>query len=75
MHHTYSSHASIYHKIGSIDKAAFVARQEQHSLSLLDSLAKTAGRKVDLPPMALGRIVSEPVLKKRSALDNQLFCL
>lgn len=59
-------HATIDHHLVAVDKACLVAGQEQNSLSLLDGLAKAARREVDLTAHALGDVIAEPVLEKRS---------
>ena len=58
-------HATINNEVAAIDEAGLVGCQEQDSLCLLDSLAETARGKVDLTPVTLGLVVSEPVLEKR----------
>jgi len=58
----YLSQSSIDNKIRSIDEAALVAREEQHSLSLLDGFAETPTREVNFTAMALRLVVAKPVL-------------
>lgn len=60
------SHATVNNKVAAIDEASLVRSQEQNSLCLLNSLTETARGEVDLTPVTLGLVVSEPVLEKRS---------
>ena len=62
-------HATIDNEVRAVDEAALVASKEQHSLRLLDGLAEAAGWEVYLTSMALGCVVTEPILKKRCALE------
>lgn len=64
---TYPGHSTVNDKIGTIDKAALVASQEDHGMGLLNGLTEPSGREVDLATEPLGLIVAEPVLEKRSA--------
>ena len=57
-------HATVYHEIRAINKAAFIASEEQDRLSLLSGFPETTRRKVDFASMTLGRIISEPVLQE-----------
>jgi hypothetical protein len=59
-------HATVNDKVAAVDKAGLVGSQEQDGLRLLDGLAETARGEVDLTPVALGLVVSEPVLQQRS---------
>lgn len=58
-------HATIDNEVAAVDEAGLVRSQEQNSLCLLDSLAETTRGEVDLTPVALGLVVSEPVLQQR----------
>lgn len=58
-------HTAIDDEVATVDEASLIARQKQHSLSLLDSLTKAAGGEVDGAPLALGLVVAEPVLQQR----------
>jgi hypothetical protein len=48
------------------DERALIARQKDNRMSLLDSLAETTSREMDLATMTLGLIVTEPVLEQGS---------
>jgi hypothetical protein len=61
------SHTTVNDKVRAIDKGALVAGEKEHTLSLLDSLAETASREVNLATSAFGLVVTQPVLKQRSA--------
>jgi hypothetical protein len=60
-------HTTINNKVGTVDKAALIAGKEKNGLSLLNSLTEAASGEVDLAAVALGFVVSEPVLEKGSA--------
>ena len=64
---TYLGHAPVHNKILSVHKTAFVARKEQHSVSLLDGFPKASGGKVNLAAVTLSCVVAKPVLKERRA--------
>lgn len=64
---SYLGHSAINHEFSGIDEAALVAGKKQDCLSLLNSLTKTSGREMDLTTMTLRCVITEPVLKKRSA--------
>lgn len=72
---TYPRHSSVNHEISTIDEAALVAGQENNSMSLLNGLAETPGREVDFTTEALGLIIAEPILQKRSATDVSIIHL
>lgn len=59
-------HATIDNEVAAIDKASLVRGQKQNSLGLLNSLAKATRGEVNLTPVALGLVVSQPVLEERS---------
>jgi hypothetical protein len=61
-------HTTVNHKVGTVDEAAFVAGKEKNGLSLLNSLTEAACGEVNLAAVALGFVVSEPVLEKGSAV-------
>lgn len=62
-----AGHAPIDHKVRAVHEAALVAGEEQDCLRLLDGLAEAARGEVDLAAVALGEIVSEPVLEEGRA--------
>lgn len=62
------SHTTINHKVSAVDETALVAGKEKHGLGLLDGLTEAAAGEVHLATVALGLVVSEPVLQKRSAV-------
>lgn len=51
-----------------VDKAALVACKEEDGLCLFDSLTKPAAGEVNLATMALGLVVTEPVLQERRTI-------
>lgn len=59
-------HTTVNDKVAAVDEAGLIGSQEQDSLGLLNSLAETAGGEVDLAPVALRLVISEPVLEERS---------
>lgn len=63
-------HASIDDKVGRIDEAALVAGEEDDGLGLLDGLSETASGKVHFTSVALGLVVTKPVLEERSAVNG-----
>ena len=63
----YLGHATVDDKVSAVDEAALVAGEEEHGLGLLDGFAEAAGGEVYLATVALGRVISEPILKKRRA--------
>ena len=65
--HVGLGHASIDDKVGAVDEAALVGREEEHRLRLLNRLAEAAGWKVHFAAVALGGVVAEPVLEEGSA--------
>jgi len=58
-------HATVNNEVAAVDKAGLVGSQEQDSLCLLDSLAETARWEVNLTPVTLGLVISQPVLEER----------
>lgn len=64
---TYLRHTAVNHKVGPVDKAAFVAGEEEDGMGLLDGFAEAAGWEMDLAAVALGCVVAEPVLKQGRA--------
>jgi hypothetical protein len=56
------SHTTVDDKVRAIDKAALIASEEENTLSLLDSLAESASREVNLATGALGLVIAKPVL-------------
>lgn len=64
---SYLGHATVDDKVGAVDEAGLVAGEEEDGLGLLDGLAETTSREVDLTAEALSLIVAEPVLEKRGA--------
>lgn len=58
-------HTTIDRKVMSIDKARLIARQEQNSLRLLNSLTKPPHREMNLTSVTLLLIITEPVLQER----------
>lgn len=54
----YLGHSTIYRKVLPIDKRAFIARKEQHSVSLFNSLPKPAHWKVNLAAVPFGFVVA-----------------
>lgn len=67
MERPYLCHASIDDKVGAVDEAAFVTGEKDDGVSLLDGFPEAAARKVDLTPVALFFVISEPVLEERGA--------
>ena len=63
----YLCHAAVDDKVSAVDEAALVAGEEEHGLGLLDGFAEAAGGEMDLATVTLGRVVSEPILKKGRA--------
>lgn len=59
--------AAVHHEVRGIDEAAFVAGQEDDSMSLLDRLTEPAGGKMDLATESLLLVVSKPILQKWGA--------
>lgn len=65
--------AAVHHEVCGINKAAFIASQEDDSMSLLDRLTEPAGGKMDLTPESLLLVVSKPILQKRGAESVSLY--
>jgi hypothetical protein len=63
-----SCHTTVNHKISTVDEAALVAGKEKDRLSLLNRLTKSTSGEVNLAAVALGLVVTEPVLKKGSTV-------
>jgi len=63
---TYLGHATIDNKVSSVDKAALVTGQEDNSVCLFNSLTETSSREVNLTTLALGLVVTQPVLQEGS---------
>lgn len=63
----YLGHSAIDDKVGSVDEAALITGEEQHGLCLFNCLTETARREVHLTTVALGLVITEPVLKERGA--------
>lgn len=61
------SHTTVDNEIRAIDKAALVAGQEEHTLSLLDGLTETSTGEMNLTTVTLCCVVAKPVLEKRCA--------
>lgn len=59
-------HSAVYDEISAVDEAALVAGEEENGLGLLDGFAEAAGGEVDFAAVALGLVVTEPVLEERS---------
>jgi hypothetical protein len=68
-------HTAVNDKVTTVDEAGLVGSQEEDSLCLLDGLTETAGREVDLTPVTLGLVVSEPVLQERSVQRCRAECV
>jgi hypothetical protein len=68
-------HATVNDKVAAVDKAGFVRSQEEHGLCLLDSLTEAASGEVNLTPVALGLVVSEPVLQERGVQRCRAECV
>jgi hypothetical protein len=68
-------HTAVNDKVAAVDEAGLVGSQEEDSLCLLDGLTETAGREVDLTPVTLGLVVSEPVLQERSVQRCRAECV
>lgn len=62
---TYLSHSTINNEISTVDEAALVTGKEKHSLSLLNRLTKAPSWEVHLASVALGLIITQPILKER----------
>ena len=58
-------HTAIDHEVAAVHEARLVARQEEHSLSLLDGLSEPSSWEVHLTPVPLLLIVTKPVLQER----------
>lgn len=65
---TYLGHATVNDKVGAVDEAGLVTGEEDDGLGLLNGLTEAASGEVDLTAVALGLVVAEPVLEKRSAV-------
>jgi hypothetical protein len=61
-------HTAVDHEVGTVDEAALVAGEEENTLCLLNSLTKATRGEVDFAAVALGCVVTEPVLQKRGAV-------
>lgn len=61
-------HAAIDNEIRAVDEARLVAGEENNSLGLLDGLTEAASGEVNLTTVALGLVITEPVLEERSAV-------
>lgn len=72
---TYPRHSSVNHEISSIDEAALVTSKENNSMGLLNGLTETSCREVDFTTEALGLVITEPVLQKRSATNVSIIHL
>jgi hypothetical protein len=59
-------HATVDDKVSSVDKAALITGQEDNSVCLLNSLTETSSREVNLTTLALGLVITQPVLQERS---------
>lgn len=55
---TYLAQPTVNNKVRAIDKAALVAGQEDHRVSLLNGLAESAAGEVHLTTEALGMVVA-----------------
>ena len=64
-------HAPIDDEIRAVDEATLVTGQEDHGVCLLDGLAESTGREMNLASMSFGRIVSQPVLEERGTAETQ----
>lgn len=64
----YLGHATIHHKVRAVDKAALVTGQEDHRVSLLNGLTKTARGEMHFTTESLRLVVTQPVLQERSAV-------
>lgn len=60
-------HTAIDHEVSAVDEAGLVAGEEENRLSLFNGFSKTTGGEVNLAAVALGLIITKPVLEKRSA--------
>jgi hypothetical protein len=67
---SYLGQPSVDDHVVGIDEAALVAGEEEYGLCLLDGLAESAAREVDLAAVALGLVVAEPVLEEWCALSE-----
>lgn len=65
---TYLGHATVNDKVGTVNEAGLVTGKEDDGLGLLDGLTEAASGEVDLTAVALGLVVTEPVLEERSAV-------
>ena len=63
-------HATVDNEVGTVDKAALVARQEEYSLGLLDGLTEATTGEVHLTTEALGLVIAQPVLQKGCAIES-----
>ena len=68
----YPSHATINHEIRAVDEAALIAGKKYHGLGLLNSLSEATGGEMDFSSVALGDIVTQPVLEERCAVKRKL---
>jgi len=60
---TYLGHTPIYHKVGAIDKATFIAREKQHCLGLLNSFTESTGWEMNFSTISFRLIVTQPILE------------
>lgn len=56
---------AVNNKVMAVDEARLVAGKEDDSVGLLNGLTEAAGREVDLAAVALGLVITEPVLEER----------
>jgi hypothetical protein len=61
-------HTAIDDEVGTVDEAALIAGEEEDTLCLLDGLTKATCGEVNFAAVALGCVVTEPVLQKRCAV-------
>lgn len=55
---TYLGHPAIYNKVAAVDKAALITSQKHYRMRLLNSLAKTPSREMDLATVPLGLVIT-----------------
>jgi hypothetical protein len=68
-------HTAVNDKVAAVDEAGFIRSQEENSLCLLDGLTEAAGREVNLTPVTLRLVVSEPVLQERGVQRCRAECV
>jgi hypothetical protein len=61
-------HTTIDDEVGTVDEATLIAGEEEDTLCLLNSFTKATGGEVNFAAVALGCVVTEPVLQKRCAV-------